>query len=112
MNIRTTFPTSNIRHPAPANPHGYRAKFNPRAEILEEVVAGLLWMALDLPHDASRQELESFAHRLVSCIRIGAGAAEIEREIVGLQCGQLSRPANPPAIHRLTERVMDAVRNS
>jgi hypothetical protein len=112
MNIRTTFPASSIRHPAPASPQGYRIKFNPRAEILDEVVAGLLWMALDLPQDVSRPELEGFAHRLVSCIRIGASEATVERVIVGLQCGQLGRPANPPAIHRLAGRVMDVVRNS
>ena len=79
---------------------------------MDEVVAGLLWMALDLPQDVSRFELEDFAHRLVSRIRFGASEAAVEREIVGLQCSQLGRPANPPAIHRLTGRVMDAVRNS
>ncbi len=79
---------------------------------MDEVVAGLLWMALDLPQDVSRPELEGFAHRLVSCIRIGASEAAVEREITGLQSGQLGRPANPAAIHRLTGRVMDAVRNS
>lgn len=112
MNIRPTFPGSSIRHPEPASAHGYRAKFNPRAEILDEVVAGLLWMTLNLPQDVSRLELEGFAHQLVSRIRIGANAAAVEREIVGLQCGQLGRPANPAAIHGLAGRVMDAVRNS
>ena len=87
-------------------------KFNPRADILDEVVAGLLWMALDLPQDVSRPELERFAHRLVSHIRVGASETAVEREIVCLQSDQLGRPANPTAIHCLTGRVMRAVKNS
>ena len=112
MNIRATFQGSNIAHPAPAGTHAYRAKFNPRAEILDEVVAGLLWMALDLPQDVSRPELEHFAHRLVSRIRIGASETAVEHEIVCLQSDQLGRPADSTAIHRLTGRVMRAVKNS
>lgn len=110
MNIRATFQDSNFTHPAGA--HAYRARFNPRAEILDEVVAGLMWMALDLPQDVSRPELERFAHRLVSRIRIGASETAVEREIVCLQSDQLGRPANPATIHRLTGRVMSAVKNS
>src|SRR5580658_3288195 len=51
-----------------------KSRFNPRLEILDEVVAGFLWMQLDLPEDTSRSELESFAHRLVAHIRAGRGA--------------------------------------
>lgn len=88
----------------------HRTKFNPRAGILDEVVAGLLWMALDLPQDVSRPELESFAHQLVARIRFGASETMIESEIAFLQSDQLGRPANHDAIHGVAGRVMNAVR--
>jgi len=88
----------------------HRTRFNPRADILDEVVAGLLWMTLDLPPDVSRSELESFAHQLVARIRFGASACAIESEIVFLQSEQLGRPANREAIHDLAGRVMSTVK--
>lgn len=90
----------------------HRTKFNPRADILDEVVAGLLWMALDLPQDVSRPELETFAHQLVARIRFGAGECAVESEIAFLQSEQLGRPANRDAIHELTVRVLGAVKGT
>jgi hypothetical protein len=112
MNIRVSLRDLNsggLNRLAPAAP-AHRTKFNPRAGILDEVVAGLLWMALDLPQDVSRPELETFAHRLVTRIRFGAGEDVIESEIAFLQSDQLGRPANQDAIHGLAGRVMNAVR--
>ena len=90
--------------------HAHRTKFNPRASILDEVVAGLLWMTLDLPEDVSRPELETCAHQLVAQIRFGASEAAIESELAFLQSDQLGRRANQGAIHDLAGRVMNAVR--
>jgi hypothetical protein len=89
-----------------------KARFNPRLGILDEVVAGFLWMQLDLPEDTSRSELESFAHRLVAHIRAGGGEAAIAGEIAGLQFGQLCRPSNPFAIRQLARRAIDAVNSA
>ena len=89
--------------------HVCKAKFHPRLEILDEVVAGLLWMQLDLPDDTTREEMESFARRLVSRIRMGAGEAAIAVEIAGLQSGQLGRPANLPFIRDLACRAISVV---
>ena len=94
----------------PRTAHAHRIKFNPRAGILDEVVAGLLWMALDLPEDVTRSELEIFAHQLVARIKFGAGEDMIESEIAFLQSEQLGRPANRDAIRDLTGRVIGAVR--
>jgi hypothetical protein len=94
---------------AEAVPVSRKSRFNPRLEILDEVVAGFLWMQLDLPEDTSRSELESFAHRLVAHIRAGGGEAAIAGEIAGLQFGQLCRPSNPFAIRQLARRAIDAV---
>ena len=109
MNIRIA-PLSfePVRRAAPLQPH--RTKFNPRADILDEVVAGLLWITLDLPQDVSRPELEIFAHQLVARIRFGASENAIETEIAFLQCEQLGRPANREAIHALAARVFGAVK--
>jgi hypothetical protein len=109
MNIRVALPGL---HPArPAAPiHAHKTKFNPRASILDEVVAGLLWMSLDLPQDISRPELETFAHQLVMRIKFGAGAVAVESEIIFLQSDQLGRPANHDAIHGLAGRIIGAVR--
>jgi len=95
------------------SPHGFRRiKFHPRQEILDEVVAGLLWMQLDLPRDVSREEIEDFAHRLVSRIRGGAPEASVAAEIAALQSGHFCRPANLPVIRALAQRSMQAVRGA
>ena len=109
MNIRVALPGL---HPArPAAPiHAHKSKFNPRAGILDEVVAGLLWITLDLPQDVSRPELETFAHQLVTRIKLGASETVVEGEIAVLQCDQLGRPADHEAIHGLAGRVIGAVR--
>ena len=109
MNIRVAIPQlEQVRRSGAASPH--RTRFNPRADILDEVVAGLLWMALDLPQDVSRPELELFAHQLVARIRFGASEDAIENEIAFLQCDQLGRPANRDTIHELAGRVIGAVK--
>jgi hypothetical protein len=111
MNIRVTVQALRALRPAPPA-HAHKTRFNPRADILDEVVAGLLWMTLDLPQDASRSELESFAHQLVARIRFGASETAIESEIVFLQSGQLGRAANHDAIHALAGRIMSTVRGA
>ena len=109
MNIRVT--VQALPAPRPAVPvHAHKTKFNPRSDILDEVVAGLLWITLDLPHDVSRPELEAFAHQLVGRIKFGASETAIESEIIFLQSGQLGRPADQDAIHTLAGRVIAAVR--
>jgi len=109
MNIRVTVQALRALRPAPPA-HAHKTRFNPRADILDEVIAGLLWITLDLPQDVSRSELEAFAHQLVARIRFGASEIAIESEINFLQSGQLGRPANHDAIHALAGRIMNAVR--
>ena len=109
MNLRVSLTSLHTAVPAQAD-LARRARFNPRAGILDEVIAGLLWMSLDLPADVSRLELESFAHHLVIQIQAGAAESEIEQEIAALQSGQLCRPANPEMIQGLVLRAIGAVR--
>jgi len=109
MNIRVALPGLHSARPA-APIHAHKTKFNPRAGILDEVVAGLLWMTLDLPQDVSRPELETFAHQLVARIKFGASETAVETQIAFLQSDQLGRPVNQEAVHGLAGRVMSAVR--
>jgi hypothetical protein len=109
MNIRIA-PLSLVPARRPGALHQHRTKFNPRADILDEVVAGLLWLSLDLPPDVSRLELENFAHQLVARIRFGAGISAIECEIAFMQSEQLGRPANRDTIRALAIRVIGAVK--
>lgn len=109
MNIRVTLHSLRPARPAPPV-HAHKTKFNPRAGILDEVVAGLLWITLDLPSDVSRCELETFAHQLVMQIKFGASEAKIESDIASLQSLQLGRPVNHEAVRGLAGRVMNAVR--
>ena len=109
MNIQVTVQALRAVRPAST---AHKSRFNPRSDILDEVVAGLLWMTLDLPQDVSRAELEAFAHQLVARIRFGANETAIESEIIFLQSGQLGRPANHDAIHALVGRVMNAARGA
>ncbi len=87
-----------------------RTRFQPRQEILEEVVAGLLWMQLDLPRDVGRGEMQAMAHRLVTRIRTGATETMVAAEIADFQLRRFCRPANLPVIRDLTRRSVDAVR--
>lgn len=111
MNIRVSLQGLQSAGPAPAPP-AHKTRFNPRADILDEVVAGLLWITLDLPADVSRRELEIFAHHLVARIKLGAGEAMVESEIVVLQSDQLGCSANHDAIHSLAGRILCAVKTS
>lgn len=89
-----------------------RIKFHPRLDILDEVVAGLLWIQLDLPADATRQEIEHFACHLVARIRGEASEATIEGELAALQSVRFGRPVNRANIRDLVRRAMRAVRSA
>jgi hypothetical protein len=86
-----------------------RTRFNPRADVLDEVVAGFLWMQLNLPERVSRGEIQQFAHRLVEQIKARANQSDVEREIRNLQYRQFCRPADPVAISDLARRALIAV---
>ena len=83
---------------------------NQRMSILHEVVVGILWMSLDPPADASRQEMEDFAQGLVAHILGGACPAAVESEIALLQSRQFCRPISPIAISELARRISEIAR--
>lgn len=87
-----------------------RLRPDPRMSILHEVVVGILWMSLDPPPDASRQEMEEFAQGLVVHILGGACPAAVESEIALLQSRQFCRPISPIAISELARRLGEVAR--
>ena len=87
-----------------------RLRPDPRMSILHEVVVGILWMSLDPPPDASRQEMEEFAQGLVAHILGGACPAAVESEIALLQSRQFCRPISPIAISELARRLGEVAR--
>ena len=76
---------------------------------MDQVVAGLLWMSLDLPEDVSRREMETLAHQLVLRIRADVDRAALEQDIALLQLEQFCRPPNFSAIREVVRRAVNAV---
>jgi len=105
MNIRLM--SDALDGAAPVAPR--KIRFNPRADVLDEVVAGFLWMQLNLPERVSRKEIQQFAHWLVARIKAQADQSEVEREIRKLQYQHFCRPADPAAISDLARRSRIAV---
>jgi hypothetical protein len=89
---------------------GSKRRFKPRCDILNEVVAGLIWIQLDLPENVSRSELETFAYRLVQRILANASIHAVEDELTFLQRDQFCRPAKVEVIRQLARRTMSAVK--
>lgn len=80
-----------------------------KPDLMDQVVAGLLWMSLDLPEDVSRREVEVLAHDLVLRIRADTDRSVLEQGIALLQLRQFSRPPNFAAIREGVRRAVNAV---
>ena len=98
-----------IRHAVKARPP-HDIAFTP--DLMDQMVAGLLWMSLDLPRDVSRREMEMLAHQLVLRIRAGFDNAALEREFTLLQLEQFCRPQNHAAIREVIRRAVNTVYGS
>jgi hypothetical protein len=87
-----------------------KRRFKPRCDILNEVVAGLIWIQLDLPENVSRTELETVAYRLVQRIIANASVRAVEDELTFLQRDQFCRPVKAEVIRELAQRTISAVK--
>jgi hypothetical protein len=83
--------------------------FTFKPDLMDQVVAGLLWMSLDLPEDVSRPEMEMLARQLVLRIRADTDKAALEQDVALLQLEQFCRPPNFPAIRDVVRRAVTAV---
>ena len=83
-----------------------------KADVLGEVVAGLIWMHLSLPEDASRGEVEKCAAGLVRAADYGAAESALEQMLRRLQAEQFAGPVNSLTIKLLARRALDAIRRN
>ena len=81
-------------------------------DVMDEAVAGLLWMYLKVPKDASRDELQDYAHEIVRRVHAGAPETAIADYIRALQSDQLCELPNLPVIHDLARRTIGVVRQA
>ena len=79
--------------------------------IRDEAVAGHLWMRLNVPKDASRDELERHARDLIDGIDSDGSQAAVERHIRILQVQKLCRPLNLAAVTELAQKSIAVARS-
>jgi hypothetical protein len=79
--------------------------------IKDEAVAGHLWMRLNVPKDASRDELERHARDLIDGIGSDDSQAAVERQIRILQVQKLCRPLNLAAVSELASKSIAVARS-
>lgn len=80
--------------------------------IKDEAVAGHLWMRLNVPKDASRDELERHARALIDGIVSDDSQAAVERQIRILQVQKLCRPLNLAAVSDLARKSIAVARSA
>jgi hypothetical protein len=78
--------------------------------ILNEVIAGFLWMEMDLPQNVSRDEVEELASRLISRIRADADEQVIEYDLTRFQLNQFCKPVKPLNLRELAKRAVVTVK--
>jgi len=77
-----------------------------RQRVANEVMAGFLWMSLDLPDDANLDEIKELACDLAQ--RLGAGGNEtvIAAHLEYVQRNQFCRPADPARLMIVAKRAV------
>jgi hypothetical protein len=88
---------------------------NPRRElersaIASEVIAGFLWMSLDLPDDVSLNEILTFATHLQVLARTGVAEHLLITQLNQLQREQFLLGASPERMKTLARRVLGFAR--
>ena len=83
-----------------------------RTHILNQIIAGIMWLSLDLPTDVSREELEALAHRLIALIRAGPRGSSIKTEFQILYVETFNRSTDASRIQCLIQRAESIVRRT
>src|SRR5579862_2404321 len=87
----------------------WAAPYDTRFEILKEIVAGILWMALDPPDETPLSEFEFIAARLIKRIQRNTSPQVIEAEIGYMLRHQFCQLIAPTAISGLVTRIVAVV---
>lgn len=99
MNFCTISP---LPHDAQFNA-GWHARYSPRRELLDEVLAGFLWMSLDPPEETSIDELKIVARKLAMNIRAGAREDDVSHQLERLQKSYFSRKPRPEVLRAIAK---------
>ena|SRR5438067_1512461 len=87
-----------------------KRRYRPRRDVLCEVVAGFLWIALEIPEEASREEVEGVASVLIENVKADCGEGRVEEEVLRLQRFQLCRSGDPERVRAIVPQLMSAIR--
>ena len=87
-------------------------RYAPKRNVLLEVVAGFLWLYLDLPADLTREELDMAAEQLVSNVLANGEEMALVAELARIQCNQFCGVANQRNLEFLARRTLSLVRAS
>lgn len=103
MNFRAH--PSSLLAPLAADPL-CRVRYNPRRELTDEALAGVLWMSLDVPQETTLEEVKEIAQQLAQLIRCGAGESLVEAQLAYWQREHFCLPANADKLRALARRVI------
>ena len=87
-----------------------KRRYCPRRDLLCEIVAGLLWIALEIPEEFSRKDVEAVARSLIGKVKAGCGVERIEQEMLRLQRFQLCRIGEADRHRAVVQRLVAAIR--
>jgi len=77
-----------------------------RQRVVNEVMAGFLWMSLDPPDDTNLDEIKQLALDLTQRIRAGGNETEIAAQLEYVQRNQLCRPVNSARLMTIAKRAV------
>ena len=77
-----------------------------RQRLANEVVAGFLWMSLDLPDDTNLHEIKQLALDLGQRIRSGGNESVIAAQLEYVQRNQFCRPVDPARLMVVAKRAV------
>lgn len=77
---------------------------NQVGNVLREIIAGYIWLYLNVPNDASSAEIEEYAGILINRIRSGASEDTLVSEMRALQVQRLCQISNVSSISSLIKR--------
>jgi hypothetical protein len=89
-------------------PGFYRCS-RPKQDLLCQVIAGLLWLSLDLPDDPTKEELDALAEQLVAGIAAGSDEITVVAELIRFQSKCFCKPPNISSITTLARRMISTV---
>jgi hypothetical protein len=89
--------------------HELYRRYRQKRDLLREVIAGFLWISLDLPDDTTGEELDAIAEQLVVDITGGSDETTVIAELMQFQCKCFCKAPNLSNITSLARRAISTV---